>query len=316
MALLRSSQAVVGVDWTGQELRMVAVSRRAGSWEVWAQTTIACQIGDWTESAKSSDIERAVAQLVRENRLRGARAVFSLPLERVLVRYTQAPRLPAAALRQAMELELGSTLHVPFDHPVLDVVPVPRLSEDEDETPGDLQSVCLVVTDRTLVESLSTVLSRAGLRPVAAEIAPLALWRLVRPQIAERDMSVWVQMDGGQLSISIFLGAHLYFLRTITDADRRFDPGEAHVEFLVNDLAYETERVTNFFNFSLAGQEYTPQNVWLHALSHRIEVARLLEERLQRPVYSVEPGQPVGLPSEVEPRWYVAWGLALRGFTP
>lgn len=311
MRPLGNAKRAVGLEWTGHQLRWAAVEGRPEDWRVTGVGACPLTVEDWERGVQRAEVTAWLTGVVREHRLRGARTVLGVPPERVLVRYMTVPRLPAQALKQAMELEIGNTLHVPFEHPALDVVPVEPLGIEQERE--DSQTACLVVTDRTLVEGLAGIAHAAGLRPIAAEVAPLPLWRLSAPETSQQDLVLWLSVDEGVITSSVCLGEALYFLRTIADAER-VQLTEAGAEFLVHDLAYEAERVVNFFNFTLAGREYSLGQVWLHAVRGSEAFAEQMAQRLQRPVRLVEPA---GLRSgsKLERAWYSAAGLALRGLS-
>ncbi|MCL6516145.1 hypothetical protein, partial [Alicyclobacillus sp.] len=233
------------------------------------------------------------------------------PADRVTVRLLHLPPMPERQLRRAVALELGSTVLLPFDDPVFDAVRVPPLGESEE----GVGAVLVVAASRTYVERGLALVRAAGLVPAAVDIAPLARLR-VAGAMAWRTpgVHVLVHMDPADTTIGIVANGALYFLRTIEHAWNGESPPDWPARMA--DIVYEVERVTQFFQFNLAGRETPVDGVWLSGEAlQEAEAVRRFESLAGLPVTAlpieVTAGRPVlHLPAE---RYATAAGLALKG---
>ena len=95
-------------------------------------------------------------------------------------------------------LELGKSLHLPFEDPVFDTV---VLSEKEDK-----KEILLFAAPEAAVLEYSQLFSDVKLRPLEAEVSPLALYRLYEylGQAQAGEDLLMVQFDLNTICICIF----------------------------------------------------------------------------------------------------------------
>ncbi|MCL6598568.1 MAG: pilus assembly protein PilM [Alicyclobacillus macrosporangiidus] len=304
----------VGIEFTRTGCRCVAV--RFGSRGPEVLGAVKGELADGHELQATDACVSQLRDFARRHRLRNSRVVIGVPSERVTVRLLKMPPLPDRALRQAVALELGETIHLPFDDPVFDVVRVPQLVAND---AGEEEPVCLVAAPRAYVQWALQVVRSAGLRPRAVDLAPLARLRAAGPDAWQAaGVRVLLQLDDADTTISVIVGGALYFLRTVENLSNGVDEGTV-VDGRLADVAYEVDRVIKFFQFNLAGRELPVEGVWLAGLlSDEAVTAARLSGLLGLPV------QP--LPAEVVWRrgaavnhsaaYATAVGLALKGGFP
>ncbi|NPV26190.1 MAG: type IV pilus assembly protein PilM [Firmicutes bacterium] len=103
------------------------------------------------------------------------RVVGSIGGKNVITRLIKVPVMPTKELQTALRFEAEKYIPVPINELILDYL---ELGEVLAEGVRQKQ-IMLVAVARAVVETYCQVLLGAGLRPVALEIEPLALWRSV-----------------------------------------------------------------------------------------------------------------------------------------
>lgn len=255
----------VGIEITKIGVHAAALGS-LNSKDVIASTSVDFQIDDWWQTEAFSDIEVQLKKFVLENKLKGAHAVISVPNDRVILRYLKMPALPEKALRQAIEVEIGSTIHLPFENPVFDIVQVP--SVETVDLDAQMQSVCLIAAPTELVSSFGALAKTVGLKPIAVDITPLALWRTIQRErvlsTSPRLLSVLLQVSSNESTISLFVDENMYLFRPI-ERGLKDEANDVEISNFASDITYEIQRVRNFFNFSLSGSEIPLQSVFLQS---------------------------------------------------
>ncbi len=253
---------------------------------------------------------------ILRNRVRNWPAIISIPNDRVIVRYMKMPVVPDEALRQMVSIEIGNTIHLPFEDPVFDVISVKPLSELEE----GMQSIVLIAAPKNLILEMVDIVKNVGLKPIAIDLEPIALWRYARRNLIDlAGLTVLIDLREQLISFSIFLDDSLYFLREV-DGDFTFDltNSEGNIATIINDINYELNRVMNFFNFSLAGTTLSANQILLYTyFEDAIDVANALANQLGITVIAMSVKDRLRQPSWVsqpfENRVMGAIGLLLRG---
>ncbi|MCL6593022.1 MAG: hypothetical protein K6T31_03525, partial [Alicyclobacillus sp.] len=217
------------------------------------------------------------------------------------------------ALRQAVQVEFGETVLLPFDDPVFDAAyaHVPESASGPDEH----AQVAVVAAPRQEVERVAGMVQAAGLRPWAADISALAIARAAgHGPWQSAGLRLFLQSADEQLSVAVFLGGTLCFLRALELSDAQV--WQAGPGAVASDAAYEIERVVQFFHFHLAGQESPVEHVWVSAPAEMaLPFTQALAQHLPWPV-SALPVLVRQRPRGPDPhRYAAAIGLALKGRT-
>ncbi|MGR3765214.1 type IV pilus biogenesis protein PilM [Rossellomorea sp. NS-SX7] len=207
-------------------------------------------------------------------------------------------------------LEIGSSIHLPFEDPVFDYSIL--------GASGEKQEVLLVASQEEIVDSYKRLLEEVKLKPVAADIAPLALYRTVlhEGKALPHEHTMLLHMDELLLTVSIFHKHEPIFTRPIVleaEMEDRVPEGGLPVNML-QDALNEIEKVMNFYRYSLNKGE---QSVGKAVVSGGHPRLQLLKEQLQERVsIPVELLQLKNVPThhdELVPSGYaIALGLALK----
>ncbi|MGO4888576.1 type IV pilus biogenesis protein PilM [Anaerobacillus sp. MEB173] len=191
--------------------------------------------------------------------------LFYVPDSTVIMRKVEIPtNIPEEEINGHFMLELGTSLHLPFQNPILDVYPFP-LEEGKRTRAG-----VLFAAPEDEVLKYSDVLEEAKLEPVAADISALGLYRyFYESDLAMRGQNyLFAQFDIHTVSISIFSNHCPEFLRfealTTEDNDhwtsQQTIEGELRWKYngdmetmwgQIHDQHLEIERMLNFYKFSM-----------------------------------------------------------------
>ena len=175
---------------------------------------------------------------------------------------TRKLSIPSAVLDDEiighLYLELGSTIHLPFDDPVFDVHVINRGEEKTD--------IILFASPEAVVMEYANILENNKMIPDAADISPLCLYRLYHhfDNIEDGDNLLFVHFDISGITLSIFKNHVPLLVRTVnltpdtkvwevSRTNTRIEWSGDIVQFNVflEDFVTEVQRVMNFFRYSL-----------------------------------------------------------------
>jgi len=192
-----------GLDLGQRQLKLVQLKKAETKGAVRALATIPTPAGAM-EDGRVKDVDglaKALAELVQRARPLSPRVVAAVPSRQLVVRQITLPVMPPEELEAAVAFEAGRQLPLDSQQLVVDYL---VLGEVREEGAAKL-SVLLLAAPRVLSESYAQVLAAAGLKLVALEPEPLALWRaatLNRSQ-PEGTLAV-VDLGDGGTGITIF----------------------------------------------------------------------------------------------------------------
>ncbi|MCG7345006.1 pilus assembly protein PilM [Sporosarcina sp. ACRSL] len=190
-------------------------------------------------------------------------------------------------------IEIGSTIYLPFDDPVFDVVPC-YLNEDSKEA-------ILIASKESVLDQYEDVLKAVKLNPVIADIGPLALYRLAFQtyQFAGHEHVLIADMHDGMLTVSIFHKHYPLFMRPV-DLTQSADLSvvadvDADPQLITpRSIVMELEKLMNFYRYNLhngsasithllVNGEYGEMENLLSAIREQfsIKAERLLKQPLQ-----------------------------------
>ncbi len=110
-------------------------------------------------------------ECVDEWKIRNRKVRFLIPESLVIIRKVMIPaEIKDDEINGYLYLELGTSIHLPFEEPVFDAV---VLSEENDK-----KEILLFAAPEENVLEYSQLFSDVKLHPIQAEVSPLALYRL------------------------------------------------------------------------------------------------------------------------------------------
>ncbi|MFS0861729.1 type IV pilus biogenesis protein PilM [Fredinandcohnia sp. 179-A 10B2 NHS] len=269
-------------------------------------------------------IERETLQLilqecVAEWGIKNREVRFVIPDSFVVIRKTSIPiEVKDDEIMGYLYLELGSTIHLPFDEPVMDFK---KLSEQEDK-----KEVLLIAAPEEIAQDYSSLLEKVTLRPIAADISPLCLYRLFDfcDKTMEEDHSLLIQFDLQSVNLSIFHEHIPLFMRHITldtsvdDWDIRqnrtntvaeliWSNRHYEIDVVVDDILKEIEHVLDFYRFTISQGKEQVSNILISGDHPQLHVlVSMLLERYELPIVTIDTLDKLPI------NYYLPLGLALK----
>ncbi|WP_175428375.1 type IV pilus biogenesis protein PilM [Bacillus solimangrovi] len=227
--------------------------------------------------------------------------------------------LEGEEIRGELFLEIGSTIHLPFENPVFDFH---IIEHEEDKT-----NLLLFAAPLNIVEEYIDVFEEVHLNPLAADISSLAIYRLYHSlmQVDGSEHTLSLQFSLENIGVSIFNDHMPVFMRQISVAleELRWEVSDNELvwkgepEVLMSQLEdafMEIEKVINFYQYSVNHGKEQITRILLtgdHPLYENI-IARL-EKQFEMPIDVINPeliltdnGDPI------EPKYFLPFGLALK----
>jgi type IV pilus assembly protein PilM len=184
-------------------------------------------------------------------------------------------------------LEIGTSIHLPFENPVFDVVVVGNN--------GDKKEIILVAAPEDIVMEYQQMLTAAHLKPVVADISPLAFYRYVYSlDITHRENhEMLLYFSQANVTVSIFHDHQPVFFRPIGLGEDRevMDEQGYHNNFHAfqfDDVMKEIDKVISFYRYTLTNDEAKINKIYAagdHPMAE--EIHTLLADRFEIDVIHV-----------------------------
>ncbi|ARF16226.1 type IV pilus biogenesis protein PilM [Sporosarcina ureae] len=233
------------------------------------------QEGRITEEDMLRDV---LTEVVKDWNLAKRDVAFLAPDTYVIIRRVAYPdTVEDEELKSHFFIEIGSTIYLPFDDPVFDVVPY---------TANNAQNEAILIASKeSIMQTYEEVLKSVKLEPVVADIAPLSLYRLAHHvhQFEGTEHILLADLRGRSLTVSIFYSHYPLFIRSMElELPLSMSTGE-ELEQQVEPLTIvmELEKLANFYRFNLAENDSTITHlVWNGTFTQQEELLQMVRERL------------------------------------
>ena len=250
-------------------------------------------------------------ECVEEWGIKGRTVRFVVPDPFVVLRKVTIPMdLKEDEIEGYLFLEIGTSIHLPFEDPVFDYA-VLKGSETDRE-------VLLIASHQEVVDSYLEVLEEAKLKPIVADISPLALYRLSVEQgiVSTQEHTMFLHFDERLLTVSIFREHKPIFTRPIVlEEENKNVLMEDHLSWRnVEDAFSEIEKVMNFYQYSLHKGDYSVQRALISGDHPNLrEIEMYIKDRLSIPVsfQTLEGIQTID-DERISSKFAIALGLALK----
>ncbi|MFZ7945564.1 type IV pilus biogenesis protein PilM [Neobacillus sp. 19] len=248
---------------------------------------------------KITDIEslsNILEQCIDEWKIHRRQVRFIVPDQLVIIRKVSIPaEIQDDEMQGYLYLELGSSIHLPFEEPVFDIYP---LGSD-----GKTRELLLFAAPEQNVMEYSNLLTKLKLNPVAADISPLALYRLYYQLDHASDSEVLfsVQFDMTSVNLCIFeenvplvmrqfalpFNVDLWDIKTDLSGAIVYkytgDTDELVIQF--EDIFREINKLVDFYRYALHNENQDISKFLLngdHPMLHAIHDE--MQERFETPV--------------------------------
>ncbi|WP_096153183.1 MULTISPECIES: type IV pilus biogenesis protein PilM [Bacillus] len=269
----------------------------------------------------ATKLKQIINELVKKWGLKNKQIRFTVPDAYVITRKVS---IPSTVLDDEivghLYLELGASIHLPFDDPVFDVH---ILSRDEEKT-----EVILFASPEDMVMEYASLLEENKMVPIAADISPLCLYRFYHHfgNVNEGDNLLFIQFDLSSITLSIFKDNVPLFVRTVnltqetkvwevtrTNSSIEWTGDIVQFNVFLEDFITEIQRVMNFFRYSLnQGDQEVNKLVLFGDHPNLPLVESKLTERINATISTVENEVKTQDQEVVDARYYYGLGLALK----
>lgn len=264
-------------------------------------------------------------ECVSDWKLRNRKVRFLIPESFVIIRKVSIPaEVKDDELKGYLYLELGTSIHLPFEEPVFDAF---VLSEEKDK-----KEILIFAAQEENVQEYSELFSDLKMEPVAAEVSPLAIYRLyhhLNLAKEEEDLLV-VQFGLNHVNICIFEGTIPFFMHhlALEFAEEQWDKRlnrEGHYDLIFtgepSDLSYqlddsykEISRLMDFYRYSLHQGKKQISKILLDGDHPMLgQIKKDLQRQFDAAVETISFEKHVQMEHEFPEKFYLALGLALKG---
>ncbi|MEH7112094.1 pilus assembly protein PilM [Neobacillus niacini] len=277
---------------------------------------------------KITDIDslaNILEECIDEWKIKGRQVRFLVPDPLVIIRKVSIPAdIQDDEIKGYLYLELGSSIHLPFEEPVFDYFPLTNNGKTND--------LLLFAAPEQYVMEYAELFSSLKLNPIAADISPLALYRLFYQlgQARENDVLFTVQFDLTSVNLCIFEETVPLVMRQFPlpfDMEKweikqdnlgsmlfkyTGDTNDLVLQF--EDILNEISKLVDFYRYTLSNEKKDITRFLLHG-DHPMLSAIFdeMKERFEIPVDQIElEGIEKGKTGSVPANLLLSLGLALK----
>ncbi|WP_066365581.1 type IV pilus biogenesis protein PilM [Neobacillus fumarioli] len=251
---------------------------------------------------------------------------FVVPDPLVIIRKVSIPaEIEDDEIKGYLYLELGSTIHLPYEEPVFDI----HLMGTNDNT----KDILLFAAPEEQVLEYVQLFHRVKLHPVAADISPLALYRIYHQLgVTEQDEALFtVQFDVSSVNLCIFEGTVPLVMRQFSlpfmleDWEMRtnslgvieynFVGGEEELFLSLEEIYREISKLLDFYKYSLKEKQKEITKFLLYGDHPMLKIIEeQVGERFEIPVSNLyKEAHSKGKTGGISNNLLLVLGLALKG---
>ncbi|SDN58977.1 type IV pilus biogenesis protein PilM [Alkalicoccus daliensis] len=264
-----------------------------------------------------------LSECVEKWKLRNQKVVFSIPDSLSLVRRHEVPlNIAEASITGHLYMELGESLHLPLEQPVFDWHEIGRTAEYRD--------LLIFAAPEPAVTTLARLMREVRLKPVAADISPLSLYRLYDKMYntEEKIHTMFLQMAPSYMQVSIFEEELPLVIRTMNfqldasqwqvteDASEPlvWQGAEEDIRSSWQDTLEELSKLLNFYQYNYQqGKARVDKIVVTGDHPYAGHFVKDVKQRLELPVSTFAESDWVTKDNEEIPsKYYAVIGLALK----
>ncbi|MEC1720340.1 pilus assembly protein PilM [Schinkia azotoformans] len=260
-------------------------------------------------------------ECVEEWKVKGQDVRFIVPDSFVVIRTVDVPNdLNDDEIKGYLYLELGTSIHLPFEDPVFDIFVL--------GTTENKKNVLLFAAPEQIVLDYVEVLEEVKLKPIVADIAPLSIYRLYTnlDQANPKDHLMIIQFDLPMVNVSIFHDDTPVFHRhLVIDLNYSFWKKNYNGEFewkgeqadlmgQMEDTYTEIDRIMNFYRFSMQQGNQEVTRILLTGDHPQFDdIKKRLIELYEIPIDTIQDATLVDSNGEeLQRKFHLALGLAMK----
>lgn len=277
-----------------------------------------------------------IKETVREWQIKNRLLQFYVPDSLVIMRNVDLPSSikEHEEIIDHLSLEIGQSIHLPFQNPIIDVHAqslVAAAAEEVDEGNQNVKQATMFAVPEEEVSKYSDIFIDCSLKPVAADVRALGIYRYFHHMGYSNDTDVYLFMELNLMSvnISIFHRHQLEFLRYQPfDIDSKlwlpkeeenqltwkYKGNEEDILGVIEEQISELERIISFYNYSLhKGMKQVSQLVLLGDYPNLYDVMQDIESRYNLKVNLLKAYETKEKIKEIGRQFIPVLGLALKG---
>lgn len=264
-------------------------------------------------------------ECVNDWKIKNRQVRFLIPESFVIIRKVSIPsEVKDDEIKGHLYLELGSSIHLPFDEPVFDAIVLSKEKEKKE--------ILIFAAQEANVMEYSELLTEAKLGPVAAEISPLSIYRLYHHlgQAKQSEQLLVVQFSLHDVNICIFENEIPFFMHHLPiefdtekwdmklnrtgSYDLSYVGEQSDISFQLDDIYKEINRLMDFYRYSLHQGQKQVSKILLNGDHPMLaQIKKDLEGRFDVPLETIRYSEKVQSDHELPETFYLALGLALKG---
>jgi type IV pilus assembly protein PilM len=326
MSVLSLNNRIANIIFNDHSIRYVELKQQKPPTPLkWREKLLPSGIIQEGKIVDSVSLSMILEECINDWKIRRRKVRFLVPDPLVLIRKVKIPdEVPTDEVNGYLYLELGSSIHLPFEDPVFDTVLLPKSS--------DKTEALLLAAPQQQVMEYSDLLSGLKLKPIAADISPLALYRLYyQTDSASRDEQLMmIQFDLDRVFICIFEQQYPIFMhhfpiqfhldeweiKVNRSGIHRFsykgEPSDLYSQF--EDFFKETSRLMDFYRYSLHQGNKQISKVLLNGDHPKLKIIlQEMQNRFDVPIQMIDTSSwAVGKLSIFPQSHFLALGLGLK----
>lgn len=184
-------------------------------------------------------------RLIQENKWKRKKLYFSVPDDTVVIRQLQIPvSLTKEEAVSYIKTQIGTSFYLPFGNPAiaveyLDVVETNR-------------NILLFAYPKEKLTAFETVFEEAGLKPIAADLTSLSLYRYYyQTKAGEKDHVLLIHWNQDALVLTVFQNHKAIFTRYMNIETAEENISEESAKQMINEYIIEINRIIDFYQYSI-----------------------------------------------------------------
>lgn len=265
---LGSKKAGLTIEQTG--VRFIQLKNNK-TWEIEQQSFLPLEPGTIIENqiADEEKLRTQIREWVEQEGLKGSRVALSVPPSQVIIRKMNISAVNPKQVEQLVALEVETGLHLPFEEPVYDFIPIGREKiKQEDGIEEEVTRVLVFAAPSRLINEYIGILDEAGVKTDSVEVSATALARMTGiAQDKPFADTMLVHLEHSQMDVYMFREGNPVFMRTINLLDladeapmfqsesylaQKAALGEDSLSTeQIVEITAEISRMLNFYQYSL-----------------------------------------------------------------
>jgi type IV pilus assembly protein PilM len=326
MRLLSSNKNIANIIFNDHSIRYVELKQKQPPTpSKWREKLLPSGIIQEGKIIDSVTLSMILEECINDWKIRRQKVRFLIPDPLVMIRKVKIPDdLEPDELNGYLYLELGNSIHLPYEDPVFDTVLLPKKN-------GKREALLLAAPQQQVLE-YSKLLSSLKLKPIAADISPLALYRLYyqTDSAAKDERLMMIQFDLDRVFICIFEQQYPIFMHhfpvrfqmdeweievTRSGTSRyhyKGDNSDLYSQF--EEFYVETNKLMDFYRYSLYQGNEQITKILLNGDHPKLKIINQeMKERFDVPVQMIDSTVWAGGKQSLFPHsHFLALGLGLK----